>query len=164
MDSNPLLPQVRVNSTQLLGQLQSGRLLQVDPRCSGGFILRKRHHAEFVGAGGAIGGLFDLDCVELIPVGNAAIAHPETYEERQAAYTTRQQWSQTLQQATELLVPLQRAQAALTVLSDYLGTETATPISDELLALLVGVLPKTIASLRQSGTVRATPSLQQSAC
>ena len=124
--------------------------MTVDPERKGGLILCKRHHAEFAGPGAAVGSLFDLECVRAIPVGDLALMYPQSYGERQKAYATRQQWVSFTQEALSDIVPLRRAQAILALLGNYFAPEVVQDLPDRALAMLVGVLPKTIKLARQT--------------
>ena len=119
-------------------------LLLVNPRRRGGLILYKRYHAEFAGPGAAVGGQFDLDCQEVLPVGNLSLIPPESADERQRAYLIRRQWIRLTKEITENLDPLQRARRILEQFDGFFNSETVTQIPDEALALLVGVFPHTI--------------------
>ena len=119
-------------------------LLLVNPRRRGGLILYKRYHAEFAGPGAAVGGQFDLDCQEVLLVGNLSLIPPESADERQRAYLIRRQWIRLTKEITENLDPLQRARRILEQFDGFFNSETVTQIPDEALALLVGVFPHTI--------------------
>ncbi len=121
-------------------------LLIVSPRCRNGLILFKRYHAEWVRPGAAVGGLFDLDCQRVLPLGNLSLISPETSEERRRAYLIRYQWVRHTMQLMDDLTPLQRAQMVL----KSFKSEIIAQLSDEELALLVGVLPETIRKARFS--------------
>lgn len=131
MSNKSLLPQITVNSTQVLTQLSSGQLLTIDPRRRGGLIVCKRHHAEFAGPGSAVGGVCDIDSSKVIPVGDLGLTHPESYQERQKAYAMRQKWFRFTQKAMESSVPLQRAQTIL-----FLLVDTPMPKGDGILGSL----------------------------
>jgi len=149
MSQQSLLPQLTVNSKQVLTQLNSGQLLKIDSHCRGGIILCKRHHAEFAGYGAAVGGSCDVDCNRVIPVGDVRLIYPESYQERQKAFTMRQRWFRFTQKAMESSVPLQKAQMILVMLEKYFGREAVNSISDDILCQLIGVLPKTVSMARQ---------------
>ena len=144
-----LLPQVTVNCKQVLTQLNSGQILKIDSRCRGGVILCKRHHAEFAGYGAAVGGICDIDCNRVIPIGDVSVIHPESFPERQKAFIMRQRWFRFTQKAMESAVPLQRAYMILVMLEKYFGTEAVNSIEDDILCQLIGVLPKTVIMARQ---------------
>ncbi len=124
-------------------------LLIVSPRCRNGLILFKRYHAEWVRPGAAVGGLFDLDCQRVLPLGNLSLISPESSEERQRAYLIRHQWVRLTMQLMDNLTPLQRAQRILKS-EGVFKSEIIAQLSDEELALLVGVLPETIRKARFS--------------
>ena len=140
------------NSPELITQLNSGQLLMVNSRRRNGLVIYKQFHAEFAGPGAAVGGFFDMDCVKAIPVGDLSLVEPDTHEERQKAYLIRRQWIRLTQQFTDNAVPLQRAQMILNQFENYFDPATVAQLPDEAFALLVGVLPQTIRSMRQSST------------
>lgn len=149
MSQPSLLPQLTVNSKQVLTQLSSGQILTIDSRCRGGIILCKRHHAEFAGYGAAVGGSCDIDCNRVIPIGDVRLIHPESFLDRQKAFIMRQRWFRFTQKAMESSVPLQRAHIILVMLEKYFGTEAVNSISDDVICQLIGVLPKTVTMARQ---------------
>lgn len=136
--------------SELLTQINSGQLLMVDSRRRNGLIIYKRFHAEFAGPGAAIGGFFDMDCQQTVPVGDVALIYLESHEERQKAYSTRRHWIRLTEQIAENSVPMQRAQTILTQFESYFDSETVAQIPDDALASLVGVLPQTIRMVRRS--------------
>lgn len=137
-------------SAEILAQLHDQQLLIVNSRRRNGLILYKRYHAEFAGPGAAVGGVFDLDCQRVLPVGNLSLLTPESTDERQRAYLIRRQWIRLTKQITDDPAPLQRAQKILTQFEQYFDTKTIAQISDEAFALLVGVFPHTIHKVRNT--------------
>lgn len=150
MESKSFLPQVVINSTEVLTQFNSGQLLVIDGDRQGGIIICKRHHAEIAGPGAAIGGIFDIECCRVIPIGDLNLVYPEAYEERQQAYAVRQQWIRLTQEVTSNPVPLERGVEILTLLEKNFDQKSISYIPDESLAMLVGVLPKTIKMARKA--------------
>ena len=150
MTAQSLVPRLITHPTEILNQLQSGQLLRVKACSGNAIIICHRHHAELAGPGAAVGSSFDIDCSRVIPVGNISIVYPESRTERQEAYRRRQQWILFSQHAMKSCVPLQRANNLLILLDKYFDPQTIDPLSDEVLAQLVGVLPKTIGMARQS--------------
>lgn len=148
---------VSSRSTAVLSQLKSGQLLRVDPNRQGGLILCKAHHAEFAGPGAAVGGMFDLDCVRTIAVGDVALIYPASHQERQQAYRQRQEWFNSIQQPLMELVPLHRAQKILHLFAQSFDGKTVANLPSEALAMLVGVFPHTIAMAKQSLKQHAAP-------
>lgn len=136
--------------SRLLKQLYDKQLLIVDRNARNGLILYKRYHAEFAGPGSAVGGLFDLDCQKVLPVGNFSLVTPESARERQQAYALRRQWIRLIRQITDNPVPLQRAQMILNQFEHYFDPKTISKLPDEAFALLVGVLPHTIRKVRNT--------------
>ncbi len=121
----------------------------VNSRRRNGLILYKQFHAEFAGPGAAVGGFFDEDCQQVIPVGNLSLLVPDSHEERQKAYLIRRQWIRLTQQFTDNSVPLQRAQMILNQFENYFDANTIASLPDESFAMLVGVLPQTIRMARR---------------
>ncbi|MEG4149243.1 hypothetical protein [Microcoleus sp. Pol12B5] len=136
-------------SSDILAEINSGKLLMVDSRRRNGLILIKRFHAEFAGPGAAVGGAFDVDSQQAIPVGDFCLVCPHSPEEIQKAFGIRRQWVRLMEQLTAKPTALERAQMVLTQFEQYLDSEMVAQIPDEALALLVGVFPQTIRAARQ---------------
>jgi len=139
-----------VQPTEILSQLQSGQLLRVSGRAGNAIIICHRHHAELAGPGAAVGGVFDVNCSRVIPVGKISIVYPKSRSEREKAYALRQQWLRFTLKAMESWVPLQRATNLLILLQQYFDPQIIDQLPDEVLAHLIGVLPTTIGMVRQS--------------
>lgn len=135
---------------EIIRQLHDRQLLVVNTRRRNGLILYKRYHAEFAGPGSAVGGLFDLDCLHVLPVGNLSLVSAETADERQRAYLIRRQWVRLTREITDNPLPLQRAQKILNQFEGFFDTETIAKLPDDAFALLVGVLPNTIRKVRNT--------------
>ncbi len=142
--SHPCDPLIQLTRQEVLATLNSGKFLAVDSRRKNGLIICKQYHAEFAGPGAAVGGFFDRDCHAVIPVGDLNLTMPESYEERQKAYKIRIQWMRLTYQATTNEVPMQRARTILSQFEAYFDAAIVAQLSDETLAQLVGVLPRTI--------------------
>lgn len=137
------------HSSDILAEINSGKLLMVDSRRRNGLILIKRFHAEFAGPGAAVGGAFDLDSQQAIPVGDFCLVCHLSPQDRQKALGIRRHWVRLTEQLTAKPVALERAQMILTQFQQYFDLETVAQIPDEFLALLVGVFPQTIRAARQ---------------
>ncbi len=133
---------------ELIAQLNAGKLLMVSTRRRNGLIIYKSFHAEFAGPGAAVGSYFDVDCSEILPVGDLSLVSPDCQEDRQKAYLIRRQWIRLTQQLTDNPQPLQRAQMILNQFENYFGASTVDQLPDDAFALLVGVLPQTIRTVR----------------
>ncbi len=133
---------------QLLSRLKTQELLIVNPRRKNGLIIYKKYHAEFVGPGAIVGGHFDLDAVNVIPVGNLSLVSPQNSQERKQAYKMRRQWVRLTKQIIDNPEPTQRAQVILNQFEHWFDIETVSNLPDEAFALLVGVLPQTIRKVR----------------
>ena len=149
MLNTAVIPQPLVQSTQILSQLKSGQIFRVKGGGGTAMIICHRHHAELAGPGAAVGSGFDLDCCRLIPIGNVSLVYAESRAERQQGYAIRQKWLGLTQKAMDSSVPLQRARNILILLEKYFGAETVSSLPDEVLAQLVGVLPKTLGMARR---------------
>ena len=139
---------MNVHSDEILQRIQSQELLMVNPRRKNGLIVYKKYHAEFAGPGAIVGGQFDPDVVEVIPVGNLSLIEPENSEARRTAYKMRRQWVRLTKQITDNPLPEERAQVILNQFENWFDSETVALIPDEAFALLVGVLPQTIRKVR----------------
>ena len=135
---------------EILKQIQSQKLLIVNPRRKNGLIVYKKYHAEFVGPGAIVGGQFDTNVVDVIAVGKLSLITPETSEQRRQAYKMRRQWVKLTKQITDNPVPTERARVILNQFEHWFDTETVAKLPDEAFAMLVGVLPQTIAKVRHS--------------
>ncbi len=150
MTEQALIHRPITQPTKILAQLQSGQLLRVSGHRGNAIIICHRHHAEIAGLGAAVGGVFDLDCGRVIPIGRIGLVYPESFSERQKAYIQRQRWILFTHKAMESWVPLQRAKNILILLHKYFDPYIIEQLPDEVIAQLVGVLPKTIGMVRQS--------------
>ncbi len=139
---------MNVHSDEILQRIQSQELLMVNPRRKNGLIVYKKYHAEFAGPGAIVGGQFDPDVVEVIPVGNLSLIEPKNSEARRTAYKMRRQWVRLTKQITDNPLPEERAQVILNQFENWFDSETVALIPDEAFALLVGVLPQTIRKVR----------------
>jgi hypothetical protein len=135
---------------KILAQLQSQELLVVNPRRKNGLIIYKKYHAEFAGPGAIVGGQFDDDAIEVIPVGKLSLIFPKTSEERRQAYKMRRQWVKLTKQITDNPVSLERAQVILNQFEHWFDSSTVATLPDRAFAMLVGVLPQTISKVRNS--------------
>jgi len=135
-----------------LALLHTGKVFIVNSRRRNGLILFKRYHAEFAGPGAAVGGDYDCDCHRALPIGNLSLLNPESNEERQKAYLIRRQWIRLIKQITENPVPQQRVQKILDQFEQYFPPEIVAHLPDVAFALLVGVLPQTVRTVRRLGS------------
>ncbi len=133
---------------QLLSRLKTQELLIVNPRRKNGLIIYKKYHAEFVVPGVFVGGLFDIEAVIVIKVGNLSLVSPQNSQERKQAYKMRRQWVRLTKQIIDNPEPTQRAQVILNQFEHWFDIETVSNLPDEAFALLVGVLPQTIRKVR----------------
>lgn len=146
----------RVNSqtahvlpTELSGEaLNLAPLLAVSEHKRSGLILCKPYHAEFAGPGAAIGTLIDQECTAIVAIGSPEIIELLTHEDRQQAYGRRIQWTRWLHKITDNPDPILRTEKLFAGFEAFFGSAILSSLSDEVLALLAGVLPPTIAIVR----------------
>ncbi|UXE62536.1 MAG: hypothetical protein KA717_07180 [Woronichinia naegeliana WA131] len=134
---------------EILTQLRQNGCLLVNPRRRNGIILIKPYHAEFAGPGSVIGNDFDRDVSNILAVGNLSLLQPQNSEEKRKGYLIRRQWVLLMKQIVDNPIPRERAQVILNQFEHWFDATTATLLSDEIFALLVGVLPTTIAEVRR---------------
>lgn len=166
MQSTALIPKSRssLTSGQVVSNLKNGQLLQLHSPSGGAVIICHPHFAEILGHGSAVGGVFDIDACFVIPIGNVCFIPPESYEERQTAYSIRQKWVRKIQAITlSHTSPLRRAWSILELLVKTCGLNGMDQLSDELIALLVGVLPRSVATVRPTFRQRCLEVLHQRA-
>ncbi|MBL1210187.1 hypothetical protein [Geminocystis sp. GBBB08] len=128
--------------------LKQKNLLVINPKKKNGLILIKTYYAEFAGPGAIVGGCFDQDLREVIPVGKLSLIPPLNPSERQRAYLIRRQWVRLIKQITDNPIPRERAQVILNQFEHWFDAKTANQVPDEIFALIVGVLPETIIRAR----------------
>ena len=152
MEGDPLDRDRNINfpARIIITYLHRKQLLVVNPKRKNGLILYKRYHAEFAGPGAIVGGLFDTDVEEVIPVGNICAIAPQTSQERISGYLIRRQWVRLIKQITDNPSPQERAQLILNQFENWFDAQTAEQLPDEAFAALVGVLPQTIRRARIS--------------
>jgi hypothetical protein len=138
-------------NSDILASLHSGKVLVVNSRRRNGLILFKQYHAEFAGPGAIVGGNYDSDCKFVIPLGNLSLLPSDSHEDSQKAYLIRRQWVRLIKQITENSVPVQRVQKILEQFEQYFPAEMVSSLPDTAFAMLVGVLPQTVAMVRRLG-------------
>ena len=137
------------DAASILAEIKAGRLLMVDSRRRSGLLLYKPYHSEFAGPGAAIGGCFDRDCEDVLPVGDLSVVEPISHEQRQKCYMIRRQWIRLTHQFTDCDTALDRAKKILNQFEGYFDRQTISQIPDSAFAMLVGVLPYTIRLARR---------------
>jgi hypothetical protein len=148
IENKAVVEDKKIDLDEIVTQLHNRKLLIVNPRRRNGLILYKRHYAEFAGPGAIIGGEFDLDVVDVSPVGDLSIIVPETVEAKKQGYLIRRQWIRLTKHITDNPNALQRAQVILNQFEHWFDADTASQMSDRAFSLLVGVLPQTIGQVR----------------
>lgn len=113
-----------------------------------GLILCKPNHAEFVGPGSAICNPGEVRYTRIIAIGSPDLVEMTTYEQRQQAYSRRIQWVRWLHRIVSEPDGLQRAEKLFYGFEEFFGSDILAGIPNDVLALLAGVLPQTIVTLR----------------
>ncbi len=138
-------------------------LLAVGEQKRSGLILCKEHYAEFAGPGAAINCSTEQSYSLILAIGSPEIIHVETHEERQKAYSRRIQWVRWLNKIVSYSDSLQRTEKLLSGFEEFFGNAILARIPIEVLGLLAGVLPQTIAMVRsQTHSSGAAPSVSLS--
>jgi hypothetical protein len=135
----------------LLQARDNREVFVVNSRKRNGLILFKSYHAEFAGPGAMVGGDYDRDCHGVLPIGNLSLIKPQSYEERRDAYLIRRQWIRLINQITLNQEPHQRVQRVLDQFEQCFPEINIDHIPDVAFALLVGVLPQTVVTVRGLG-------------
>ena len=138
----------KAHINEILGRIKAQELLVVNPRRKNGLIVCKQYHAEFAGTGAVVGGQFDMNAIDIVPVGKISLIAPQNSQERRQAYKMRRQWVRLTKQIIDNPIPTERAQVILNQFEHWFDTETVAQLPDEVFALLVGVLPQTIRKVR----------------
>jgi len=123
-------------------------LLAIGQQKKSALILCKAFHAEFAGPGAAIASPVEFGYTAVIAIGEPEITVVETYPERQSAYSRRIQWIRWLQKIAEHPEAGQRVEKLFSGFEAFFGSQILIDLPDEILALLAGVLPFTIATVR----------------
>lgn len=144
----PTFPNHSSKNDKILAQLRGSRPWVINSRRRNGLILHKRYYTEFAGPGAAVGGGFDADCLDVIPLGNLSLLKPDTLEEQQKALRIRLQWVRLTQNFTDKPIALDRAQMILEQFKSYFDQDIVDQVPDEAFAMLVGVFPQTIRRAR----------------
>ncbi|MGK7900765.1 MAG: hypothetical protein AB4352_05005 [Hormoscilla sp.] len=128
----------------------SDEILVLGEQKKSGLIVCKTHYAEFVGPGAAVFSPADTDFVGTIAIGEPVLKRVKTSQARQKAYNIRVQWMRWLQKITESPKnPIKRSEKLLFSLKEFFGPSIVRQLPDEALALLIGVLPRTMHEVRQ---------------
>ena len=128
--------------------LQRKHLLIINPKKKNGLIIVKKYYSDFAGPGSIVGGCFDEDLKDVIPVGKLSLLEPSNHEQRQRAYLIRRQWVRLIKQITDNPIPHQRAQVILNQFEHWFDSETAANVNDDIFASMVGVFPDSITKAR----------------
>ncbi|UBF27526.1 hypothetical protein K9N68_06185 [Kovacikia minuta CCNUW1] len=123
-------------------------LLAISEHKRSGLILCKSYHAEFAGPGAAVSTVVDQYCLGIIAIGSPEIIELQTHEDRRQAYGRRIQWQRWLQRITDHPDPMQRAEKLFSGFEAFFGEQVLIRLPDDVLALLAGVLPQTITTVR----------------
>lgn len=152
------------NSSQqkiLLHRITSGKVWAIAPDVKGGLLLVKPFYVDFAGAGAAVGGEFDDDCVAVFIVGDVQLQPVVTQRDREATIHTRKTYAKQLSAILDVPQAAQRGRFMLAQLATWLPGNLSLTISAELVAGLAGVLPRTIQVAWQTPKVMAEDAHRQ---
>ncbi|WP_431662201.1 hypothetical protein [Pantanalinema rosaneae] len=157
--NNPIshdLPQNDVNTVSF-----AHNLIAVGENKRSGLILCKEHYAEFAGPGAAVGSPAEQHYTTVIAIGAPEIVEVTTHELRQRAYSRRIQWVRWLHKIVDHPDPIQRIEKLFAGFDAFFGNEVLANLSDDILSRLAGVLPQTVAALRQQHPHLAMPDVTE---
>lgn len=141
-------------STLITSSSHSGDILPVDhllaisEQKKSGLILCKEFHAEFAGPGAIVGSLVEPHYRAVIAIGSPQLIPIKSLKERHRAYGQRIQWGRWLQRIVENPEPTLRAERLLAGFEEFFGRQVVISLPSEVLAMLVGVFPDTIDTVR----------------
>jgi hypothetical protein len=120
------------------------RLLAISEHKKSGLILCKEFHAEFAGPGAAVSSPVEQPYKAVIAIGAPDLISLETLEARRQAYGRRIQWGRWLYKIAEHPDPIVRVERLFAGFEGFFGRQVVMSIPVEVVALLVGVFPKTV--------------------
>lgn len=124
--------------------LQDRQLLSIVNHRQTGIILQKKYYAEYIGPGAAVGGQLDSECISIYMLGDVKYSIPDTNELRHRAFQQRMKNIEKLQEICEINSPIHRGIAVLEMLIQQFSLEEVQTIPNNLVAMLIGVVPATI--------------------
>jgi hypothetical protein len=122
----------------------------ISPHRRNGLILCRDYHAEFIGPGAVVGRIEDDGCKSIIAIGTLELLPIDGEQSLQDAYRRRIQWSYWLNKITQTPSPEARAAELLSSFDAFFEPEVVSTLPVDLLAMLIGVLPHTMAAVRQT--------------
>jgi len=123
-------------------------ILAVSEQKKCGLILCKTYHADFAGPGAAVGSPVEQGYNVVIAIGSPELIPVETFGDRYKAYGRRIQWMRWLEKITNYPDPTVRVEKLLAGFEAFFSRQVVIELPDEVLALLVGVLPQTVNTVR----------------
>ena len=126
----------------------SNLLLAISEQKKSGLILCKEYHAEFAGPGAAVATSVEQPYRAVIAIGAPELLTIITPDARKRAYGRRIQWARWLQRIVDYPEPTMRAEKLLAGFEEFFGRHVVISLPTEVLALLAGVFPQTIDSVR----------------
>jgi hypothetical protein len=145
----PNLKVDRLETEELPSVPALDRLLAINEYQKSGLILCKSYYAEFAGPGALVSAALEQSCTAIVAIGTPEIIEVVTPKERQKAYGRRIQWMRWLQKITDHPDSGERLEKLLYGFEAFFGRQVVQDLPREALALLVGVLPHTVARSRQ---------------
>lgn len=128
--------------------LPAEHLVAISEQKKSGIILCKEFHAEFAGPGAVIGSLVESQYRAIITIGSPELIPVKSFDDRRKAYGRRIQWGRWLQKIIENPEPTLRAERLLAGFEEFFGRQVVVSLPSDVLAMLAGVLPRTIETVR----------------
>lgn len=130
--------------------LPCNSLLAISEQKKSGLILCKPYYAEFVGPGAAVSTPVEEGYTGVVTIGSPILVAAQDGEARQKAYGRRIQWMRWLEKISSdsAATPQARTEKLISSFEAFFGADIVAKIPDEILALLIGVLPQTVSGVR----------------
>lgn len=146
------------NQKDATAMQQSDGILVLAEGKKGGLIVCKTDYAEFVGPGAAVFSPVETEDNALIAIGSPEYRWVNSQSARQRAYNIRIQWMRWLQKITESSKnPIKRSEKLLSSLEGFWDAAIVWQLPDEALAKLIGVMPRTMNTVRQQQHLARNP-------
>jgi hypothetical protein len=111
---------------------------------SGGLIIQKRYHTDFLTHGSAVGGKLDFDCIGLYAVGHVSLCAPGVPGAQHGAIEQRLQDIRQLNQIIRVAAPADRGHLIISTLCGWIGLRAAQALPTELVAEMAGITPSVL--------------------
>jgi hypothetical protein len=116
---------------------------------TGGLIIQKRYHTDFLTPGSAVGGQLDFDCIGLYAVGQVSLCPPTAPGAQHSAIEQRLQDIRQLNQIIRLANAADRGHLIISTLCGWIGLRAAQQLPPELVTAMAGISPNVLTSAWQ---------------